>query len=45
MTDVLRHAQPVRTEGDCLTCADAVGALKMINSLHRPRKPWVAAAE
>jgi CBS domain-containing protein len=45
MTDVLRHAQPVRGEQDCLTCAEAVGTLKMINSLHRPRKPWVAAAE
>jgi signal-transduction protein with cAMP-binding, CBS, and nucleotidyltransferase domain len=45
MTDVLRHAQPAKSETDCLTCAEAVGTLKMINSLHRPRKPWVAAAE
>jgi len=45
MTDVFRHALPVRTDPDCLTCAEAVGTLKMINSLHRSRKPWVAAAE
>lgn len=46
MTDVLRNAVPVRTpEGDALTCADAVGALKLINRIPRPRKPWVVAAE
>lgn len=46
MTDMLRNAVPVRTpEGDALTCADAVGALKLINRIPRPRKPWVVAAE
>jgi len=46
MTDVLRHASPVRSaDGDCLTCAEAVGALKMITGVRRPRKNWVAAAE
>lgn len=46
MTDVLRHAAPARTpEGDCLTCAEAVGALKMITAVRRPHKNWVAAAE
>lgn len=46
MTDVFRNAVPVRTpEGDALTCADAVGALKLINRIPRPRKPWVVAAE
>ncbi len=45
MTDVLRHAVPVRTETDCLTCVEAVGALKMINTLRRPRKSSVVSAE
>lgn len=46
MTDVLRHASPVRSpEGDCLTCAEAVGALRMITAVRRPRRSWVAAAE
>ncbi len=46
MTDVLRHASPVRSpDGDCLTCAEAVGALKMITAVRRPRRSWVAAAE
>ena len=46
MTDVLRHASPARTaDGDCLTCAEAVGALKMITAVRQPRKTWVAAAE
>ena len=46
MTDVLRHASPVRSaDGDCLTCAEAVGALKMITAVRQPRKNWVAAAE
>ena len=45
-TDVLRHASPVRSaDGDCLTCAEAVGALKMITAVRRPRRNWVAAAE
>jgi CBS domain-containing protein len=46
MTDVLRHASPARSaDPDCLTCAEAVGALKMITAVRRPRKNWVAAAE
>ncbi|HET7452801.1 MAG TPA: CBS domain-containing protein [Thermoanaerobaculia bacterium] len=46
MTDVLRHASPVRSpDGDCLTCAEAVGALKMITAARRPRRHRVAAAE
>jgi CBS domain-containing protein len=46
MTDVLRNAVPGRaSDGDSLTCADAVGALKLINTVRRPRRPWVVAAE
>ncbi len=46
MTDVLRHASPARTaDGDCLTCVEAVGALKMITAVRRPRKSRIAAAE
>lgn len=46
MTDVLRHASPVRTaDADGLTCAEAVGALKLITAFRPPRKSWVAAAE
>ncbi|MGH9441135.1 MAG: CBS domain-containing protein [Thermoanaerobaculia bacterium] len=46
MTDILRHAVPLRSpEADALTCADAVGALKLINRNPRPRKTWVVAAE
>jgi CBS domain-containing protein len=46
MTDVLRHAVPARAfNEDSLTCAEAVGALKLINTVRRSRKPWVVAAE
>jgi CBS domain-containing protein len=46
MTDLLRHASPARTaDGDCVTCAEAVGALRMITAVRRPRKSLAAAAE
>jgi len=46
MTDVLRHTVPSRTsDPECLTCAEAVGSLRLIRSTHRPRKTWTAAAE
>jgi CBS domain-containing protein len=46
MTDVLRHAVPSRAFNEhSLTCAEAVGALKLINTARPPRKPWVVAAE
>ena len=46
MTDVLRHAAPVRSaEGDCPTCVEAVGALRMITAVRRPVRSRVAAAE
>lgn len=46
MTDIFRHAVPTRAfnEGS-LTCVEAVGALKLINRVRRPRKSWMAAAE
>ena len=45
LTDVLRHAIPVCKHDESVTCAHAVGALKVINRPSHPRKPWVIAAE
>jgi CBS domain-containing protein len=46
MTDVLRHALPGRgPDVDCLTCAEAVGALRIIRARRRHSGPRPVAAE
>lgn len=46
MTDVLKHALPGKgPEADCLTCVEAVGALKMIRARRHPRARRPVAAE
>lgn len=46
MTDILRHAVPFQgLDEESITCVEAVGALKLIHRVRRPRKPWVVAAE